>query len=155
MQVQIENKPSLPTNCASYCRADCDRVTGVCNCLPNVVGEYCDTCLDNHWKIASGEGCEACGCDPVGSTGEACDLYTGQCECRQVSRSIHWLVSLMVYNSRFLSAGFRWPAVRPVRGELLGRPACGVHPLQLQPDGGEPGGDAVRPPDRRLPLPGG
>ena len=49
-----------------YLRFACDRVTGLCNCLPNVVGDYCDECKENHWKIASGEGCEACACDPVG-----------------------------------------------------------------------------------------
>ena len=62
---------------------------------------------ENHWKIASGEGCEECACDPVGkhiinrvnfeihlqfrcrvnvlcflgSSGESCNLYTGECEC--------------------------------------------------------------------------
>ena len=39
-------------------------------------------CKENHWKIASGEGCEACDCDPVGSTSEACNLYDGQCTCK-------------------------------------------------------------------------
>ena len=47
-------------------RFACDRETGKCNCLPNVVGDYCSECKENHWKIASGEGCEACDCDPVG-----------------------------------------------------------------------------------------
>ena len=39
-------------------------------------------CKENHWKIASGEGCEACDCDPVGSTSESCNLYDGQCDCK-------------------------------------------------------------------------
>ena len=49
-----------------FFRFACDRETGKCNCLPNVVGDYCSECKENHWKIASGEGCEACDCDPVG-----------------------------------------------------------------------------------------
>ena len=49
-------------------RFACDRDTGKCNCLPNVVGDYCDECAENHWHIASGEGCEACACDPVGES---------------------------------------------------------------------------------------
>lgn len=82
----------------------CDRFTGQCPCLPNVVGTRCDQCKVNHWKIASGEGCEACGCDEIGSLSDQCNpvrwkiLYAflycndlnvifefqfdGQCECR-------------------------------------------------------------------------
>nr|XP_036214745.1 laminin subunit beta-1 [Bactrocera oleae]XP_036214746.1 laminin subunit beta-1 [Bactrocera oleae] len=60
----------------------CDRYTGQCPCLPNVQGIRCDECAVNHWKIASGEGCEACECDPIGSLSEQCNRYTGQCECR-------------------------------------------------------------------------
>ena len=67
------------TMCARFA---CDRVTGECNCLPNVVGFYCSECVENHWKIASGEGCEDCQCDPIGSTAQSCNLYTGQCECK-------------------------------------------------------------------------
>ncbi len=32
--------------------------------------------------VRSGQGCEACDCDPVGSTGPSCDLYVGQCDCK-------------------------------------------------------------------------
>lgn len=51
----------------------CDKNTGQCPCLPNVVGLSCDRCKENHWKIASGEGCEPCDCDPVGSYSEQCN----------------------------------------------------------------------------------
>ncbi|XP_065338114.1 laminin subunit beta-1 isoform X2 [Cloeon dipterum] len=62
---------------------ECDRTSGQCPCLPNVIGISCDQCAENHWKIASGEGCEACACDPVGSTSEQCNQYDGQCTCRE------------------------------------------------------------------------
>jgi len=52
----------------------CDRITGQCPCLPNVTGISCDQCEDDHWKIASGEGCEACDCDPVGALSTQCNL---------------------------------------------------------------------------------
>ncbi|XP_058129242.1 laminin subunit beta-1 [Anopheles ziemanni] len=60
----------------------CDRYTGQCPCLQNVKGQYCDECIENHWKIASGEGCEACDCDPVGALSEQCNPYDGQCTCK-------------------------------------------------------------------------
>ena len=39
-------------------------------------------CIPDHWKIASGEGCDACDCDPVGSTNATCNVYDGQCQCK-------------------------------------------------------------------------
>lgn len=51
----------------------CDRYTGQCECLPHVVGARCDQCEANYWKIASGEGCEACNCDEVGAYSEQCN----------------------------------------------------------------------------------
>jgi laminin beta 1 len=54
----------------------CDRETGQCPCLPNVLGIRCDQCAENHWKIASGTGCEACDCDPYGSLNPQCHEVT-------------------------------------------------------------------------------
>lgn len=51
----------------------CNHTTGQCSCHPNVIGLSCDKCELNHWKIASGNGCEACNCDPVGSLSEQCN----------------------------------------------------------------------------------
>lgn len=52
----------------------CDKSTGQCQCLNNVIGQKCDACSENHWKIASGKGCEACDCDPLGSSETQCNL---------------------------------------------------------------------------------
>lgn len=51
----------------------CNHTNGQCPCLPNVIGLSCDACKPNHWKIASGNGCESCNCDPVGSLSEQCN----------------------------------------------------------------------------------
>lgn len=51
----------------------CDRFSGQCPCLANVTGISCDECIQNHWKIASGAGCEPCACDPNGSEYDQCN----------------------------------------------------------------------------------
>ncbi|VDD82162.1 unnamed protein product [Mesocestoides corti] len=62
--------------------APCDRLTGACNCLPNVLGPRCFECAPQHFNLTSGKGCEACNCDPTGSLSLECHPYTGQCTCR-------------------------------------------------------------------------
>uniref|UniRef100_A0A8C8SKQ9 Laminin subunit beta-3 n=1 Tax=Pelusios castaneus TaxID=367368 RepID=A0A8C8SKQ9_9SAUR len=63
--------------------APCDDDTGRCFCLPNVEGANCDQCFANHWKIASGEGCQPCSCDPRNALSPQCNQFTGQCQCRE------------------------------------------------------------------------
>ncbi|XP_011162425.1 laminin subunit beta-1 isoform X1 [Solenopsis invicta] len=60
----------------------CNHRTGQCPCLPHVIGQLCDSCEENHWKIASGQGCDPCECDVVGSISDRCNPYDGTCECR-------------------------------------------------------------------------
>lgn len=60
----------------------CDQSSGVCACKPHVVGKNCDQCEDGYYNINSGEGCDSCNCDPIGSYNQTCNLYTGQCYCR-------------------------------------------------------------------------
>uniref|UniRef100_A0A8C6P953 Laminin subunit beta-2 n=1 Tax=Nothobranchius furzeri TaxID=105023 RepID=A0A8C6P953_NOTFU len=61
----------------------CQRASGQCQCLPNVVGLTCDHCAPNHWNLASGMGCESCSCDPSNSVTSSCNEFTGQCQCRE------------------------------------------------------------------------
>lgn len=60
----------------------CDQVSGDCDCKSNVVGKNCNECQNGFWNIASGEGCESCKCDPIGSYNSSCNTYTGQCFCK-------------------------------------------------------------------------
>lgn len=60
----------LGTNTTS---GPCDPESGQCPCYPNVSGKECDECQPEHWKIASGHGCEHCNCDSVGSTNSQCN----------------------------------------------------------------------------------
>lgn len=61
----------------------CNQFTGQCQCKPNVIGTNCDTCEPGYYNIISGEGCQACNCDPIGSVNHTCNLQTGQCLCRE------------------------------------------------------------------------
>lgn len=63
--------------------ATCDLDSGQCTCRTNVEGLKCDTCVNGTWNIYSGDGCEDCMCDPVGSVDGNCDLYTGRCVCKK------------------------------------------------------------------------
>ncbi|XP_062127738.1 laminin subunit gamma-1-like [Drosophila sulfurigaster albostrigata] len=60
----------------------CDQVTGQCQCKPNVIGRDCGECQPGYFNIRSGNGCENCLCDPVGSYNSTCDRLTGQCHCK-------------------------------------------------------------------------
>lgn len=59
--------------CPSVSECHCDQKEGQCRCLPNVVGQHCDLCAQDTWNIASGQGCEACDCDPNHSFSSACN----------------------------------------------------------------------------------
>ncbi|KAJ3635456.1 hypothetical protein MTP99_008363 [Tenebrio molitor] len=60
----------------------CDRIGGSCYCKPHVVGKNCDQCEDGFFNIRSGQGCEFCNCNSIGSYNQTCDVYSGQCFCR-------------------------------------------------------------------------
>ena len=59
---------------------------GICECKPNVIGEHCNECDQNHWGFESCNGCKACNCG-VGSNSSQCDLLTGSCFCKRKDRS--------------------------------------------------------------------
>ncbi|KAL5277341.1 LAMC3 family protein [Megaselia abdita] len=62
--------------------SQCDQLTGNCNCKPNVIGRDCNECEPGFFNIVSGNGCENCFCDPIGSYNSTCDRFSGQCFCK-------------------------------------------------------------------------
>ncbi|XP_063686656.1 laminin subunit gamma-1-like isoform X2 [Bolinopsis microptera] len=58
----------------------CDIENGQCDCKPNVVGHRCDSCKPGYYDLASGDGCEACECDLLGSSDLQCS-EDGSCLC--------------------------------------------------------------------------
>lgn len=80
----------------------CDRYTGQCPCLKNVEGPLCDLCVENHWKIASGEGCETCDCDPVGAEREQCNPVS--CLLCKWDFSSIWGNFILYFDLSFLSS---------------------------------------------------
>lgn len=46
-------------------------------------GVDCQLCAPNSWRWQHKKGCEHCDCDRNGAIGQSCDLYTGQCVCRE------------------------------------------------------------------------
>ncbi|RUS71396.1 hypothetical protein EGW08_020851, partial [Elysia chlorotica] len=59
----------------------CNRVDGQCPCFPNVAGQRCDKCEENHWNLSSSQGCTPCNCDPAGSESLQCNEIDGRCTC--------------------------------------------------------------------------
>uniref|UniRef100_A0A8C6SB72 Laminin, gamma 1 n=1 Tax=Neogobius melanostomus TaxID=47308 RepID=A0A8C6SB72_9GOBI len=63
-------------------QTSCSQVTGQCPCLPNVAERDCSACEPGFYNLHSGNGCERCNCNPIGSTNGQCDVLSGQCECQ-------------------------------------------------------------------------
>ena len=60
----------------------CSTDTGECVCKSHVEGYLCNICKDGYFNIESGNGCEPCPCNPLGSHGETCVPKTGVCNCK-------------------------------------------------------------------------
>ncbi|XP_067931597.1 laminin subunit alpha-like [Watersipora subatra] len=58
---------------------NCDTDLGYCDCKPNVWGRTCDSCMNGFWNYPS---CDACNCDPAGTTEIVCNQDTSVCSCK-------------------------------------------------------------------------
>ncbi|KAM4522105.1 laminin subunit alpha-2 isoform 5-T5 [Odontesthes bonariensis] len=59
----------------------CNKESGQCQCLENVVGRQCDKCVPQTHGIETGGVCVPCHCNSFGSKSFDCD-ETGQCRCQ-------------------------------------------------------------------------
>ncbi|XP_072320975.1 usherin [Eucyclogobius newberryi] len=78
-----------PCNCSengTVTGTICDPHTGQCVCKDNVFDLRCDTCKPGYHTLdhRNSFGCLPCVCDMNGTLpGATCDIYTGQCPCRE------------------------------------------------------------------------
>ncbi|XP_039982949.1 usherin [Xiphias gladius] len=78
-----------PCNCSqkgTVPGTDCDPHTGQCWCKKHVKGRHCDSCRPGYHTLEhrNSLGCLPCACDISGTVPEgACDMWTGQCPCRE------------------------------------------------------------------------
>lgn len=84
----------------------CDRNSGQCPCLPHVIGLQCDQCEPNYWKIASGTGCEPCGCDPLGSVKDQCNEVNPVLKKKQIC--LISFLTFSVYRRMWMSGRIWW-----------------------------------------------
>lgn len=61
---------------------NCFSSIGNCRCKANVIGRNCNECQNGYFNIVSGNGCETCNCDPIGSFNTSCERFSGQCYCK-------------------------------------------------------------------------
>ncbi|XP_067846571.1 laminin subunit gamma-1 isoform X2 [Heptranchias perlo] len=82
----IQSEKCNACNCSPYGTVDqqrnCNQVTGLCECLIHVVGRDCSQCEPGFYNLLSGQGCQRCDCNPIGSVNGQCDSQNGQCECQ-------------------------------------------------------------------------
>ncbi|XP_078016774.1 usherin [Epinephelus lanceolatus] len=78
-----------PCNCSqegTVPGTDCDSHTGQCVCKEHVEGRRCDSCRHGYHTLEQRNslGCLPCACDIHGTVPEGvCDMWTGQCPCRE------------------------------------------------------------------------
>uniref|UniRef100_A0A4W3IED9 Basement membrane-specific heparan sulfate proteoglycan core protein n=1 Tax=Callorhinchus milii TaxID=7868 RepID=A0A4W3IED9_CALMI len=61
----------------------CDSMTGEClHCIEGTTGQFCELCAESFFGDAVAKSCQACQCHVNGSTTNACDTQTGQCQCK-------------------------------------------------------------------------
>ena len=80
---------SLPSACecnlTGSLNTTCDQFTGNCFCKPNIIGNKCDLCEPGSYQADpnSLQSCVRCNCNLGGAFTNQCDMFTGQCNCRQ------------------------------------------------------------------------
>ncbi|XP_014209765.1 laminin subunit alpha isoform X2 [Copidosoma floridanum] len=77
----VERKDCKSCFCDQCGMERCDSHTGQCQCRPNVIGDKCDRCAQDHYGFASCQGCRQCGC-ALASESTQCADEDGSCKCK-------------------------------------------------------------------------
>ena len=78
------NSVDCGCNTAGSLNSSCSQQTGICYCKKYVTGQKCDSCQKTYYQLSQSdlEGCIPCNCNLGGSINAQCDMFTGQCSCR-------------------------------------------------------------------------
>ncbi|XP_029281914.1 LOW QUALITY PROTEIN: usherin [Cottoperca gobio] len=120
-----------PCNCSQEGTApgtDCDPHTGQCVCKEHVEGRRCDSCRHGYHTLEQRNslGCLPCACDSHGTVPEGvCDMWTGQCPCREgvegarCTNCAHNYYNRTLHLQKGLSQGCA-PCICDLRGTVTG-----------------------------------
>uniref|UniRef100_A0A3Q3B8L8 Usher syndrome 2A (autosomal recessive, mild) n=1 Tax=Kryptolebias marmoratus TaxID=37003 RepID=A0A3Q3B8L8_KRYMA len=115
-----------PCNCShdgTVLGTDCDPYTGQCVCKEHVEGRRCDSCRRGYHTLErrNSLGCLPCVCDISGTVpGGVCDMWTGQCPCKEGVEGVHCTSCLHNYYNRSLDPESCVPCICDPRGTVMG-----------------------------------
>ncbi|XP_010791101.1 usherin [Notothenia coriiceps] len=115
-----------PCNCSqegTVPGTDCDPHTGQCVCKEHVEGRLCEVCLHGYHTLEQRNslGCLPCVCDTHGTVPEGvCDMWTGQCPCREGVEGARCTNCAHNYYNRSLQLQSCVPCVCDLRGIVAG-----------------------------------
>ena len=76
-----------PCDCNKfYSTGNCEEGSGQCECRPEFLPPYCDSCNDGYYDYPN---CKPCDCHKNGTVGGICEVGGGQCPCKENYQGIN------------------------------------------------------------------